>query len=335
MTLQPDHKIRLANGKMFYSIEGETILNSAVQQEIALEHSCRTGRCSACIARVTTGSTDVLIDEESLTTQELEEGFILTCCRSAISDLELDIEDLGDLAKYKPRTLPARIDSIKYSSDDVMEVVLRTPPASKLAYRAGQYIDVIGPNGVRRSYSLANAPRRDGNLELQIRKVEGGELSKYWFESAKPNDLLRIEGPRGTFCLRPLSMKSLVLLATGTGIAPIKSILEELSRSEAVDTPRFDNIHLYWGGRSQEDLYWRPEFSNLPVIFVPVLSRINNGQARKGYVQHAVLEDRIDLSSAVVYACGSEIMIRSAKSMLVAEGLDFSHFYSDAFVSSS
>lgn len=328
-------RIVLANGTYFDSNQDETILNAAMSSDIALEYSCRTGRCSVCKAKVVSGDTKLVSTETSLTTDDIAAGYILTCCRSATSDLELDIEDLGDLVKYKPKTVPARIDTINPVSHDVVSVVLRTPPTGTLKFRAGQYIDLIGPNGVRRSYSLANAPRKDGKLKLEIRKVEGGQLSRYWFGEAKVNDLLRLEGPLGTFCLRAKPSKNLILLATGTGIAPIKAILEELAASSSGGAICYENIYLYWGGRVQADIYWLPEFAGLPLTFIPVLSRAAEWSGRTGYVQDAVIADQIELGLSSVYACGSESMIHSARETLVKSGLSSKQFYSDAFVSSS
>ena len=335
MTGNSNRKIVLANGTTFDSNQDTTILNAAIRSDITLEYSCRTGRCGVCKAKVVSGDTELLSSETSLSADDIATGYILTCCRSATSNVELDIEDLGDLAKYKAKTIPARIDSINLVSHNVVEVVLRTPPVSRLEFRAGQYLDVIGPNGVRRSYSIANAPREEGKLKLEIRKVEGGQLSQYWFNEARSNDLLRLEGPHGTFCLRPKSSKNLILLATGTGIAPIKAILEELDSSKSDEAQMYEAIYLYWGGRSQEDIYWLPDFPDLPLTFMPVLSRAYEWSGRSGYIQDAVLADQLDLGTSVVYACGSESMIQSAKATLVAAGLSAKQFYSDAFVSSS
>lgn len=335
MTEQAKQKILLANGTSFNAEEDITILNAAMSNDVALEYSCRTGRCGVCKAKIVSGHTNTIAAETSLTAEEISSGLILTCCRSAASDLELDIEDLGDIAKYKAKTLPARIDSMNLVSPDVIEVVLRTPPANTLEFRAGQYIDVIGPGGVRRSYSLANAPREDGKLKLDIRKVEGGQFSRYWFDQARSLDLLRLEGPFGTFCLRPKPTQNLIFLATGTGIAPIRAILEELVESLHDGGMLYQEIHLYWGGRTQEDIYWLPEFANLPLTFIPVLSRAADWAGRTGYVQDAVITDGLDLSLSSVYACGSETMIHAAKKVLVAAGLNSKQFFSDAFVSSS
>lgn len=325
--------VALTNATAFEGKDGKSILESARQQGIVLEHSCRTGRCGVCKAKVISGETEAIQAEESLTKQDEADGYILTCCRAAKTDLQLDIEDLGELSSIQTKMLPCRINSLQFLSDDVVEVVLCTPPASRLEYLPGQYVDIIGKDGLRRSYSIANEPREDGEITLQIRKVEQGTMSQYWFEEAKVNDLLRMEGPLGTFYLRNSNVSQLILLATGTGIAPVKAMLEQLVATPEVNA--YSHIHLYWGGRTEKDIYWQPGFESLPLTFTPVLSRSPDWQGRKGYIQQAVIDDAHNLSDAVVYACGSEAMIHSAHEQLVAAGLNNKHFYSDAFVSSN
>ncbi len=259
-------------------------------------------------------------------------GFILTCCRSATTDVQLDIESLESLGGLKAKILPCRINQIHLLADDVIAVTLRTPPSSFLEYLPGQYVNVIGEDGIRRSYSIANAPRDDGTVTLQIRKVEAGQMSDYWFNRARANDLLRIEGPLGTFCLRKTKASTLILLATGTGIAPLKAILEQLSASPRLNT--YNSIHLYWGGRTEQDLYWRPEFSDLQVHYIPVLSRSPEWKGLTGYVQQAALSNDLDLGDAVVYACGSEAMIHDARTQFISAGLAANQFYYESFVSS-
>ena len=325
--------ILLRNGTTFSSLDDQSILESARHQGIVLEHSCRTGRCGVCKSRLVNGETEILLTEESLTPEAKSDGFILTCCRTAKTDLELDVEDLGELADLNVGIMPCRIDSLQMLSDDVVEVVLRTPLTSKLKYLPGQYVNMIGKNGLRRSYSIANTPREDGKITLQIRKVKQGEMSHYWFEEAKAEDLLRMEGPLGTFCLRSNKATQLVFLATGTGVAPVKAMLEQLATISSANP--YSRIFLYWGGRTEQDIYWQPDFQSLPLTFTPVLSRAANWQGRKGYVQQAVIDDCLDLNNAVVYACGSEAMINSAYRQLTLAGLKNNHFYSDAFVSSN
>lgn len=325
--------ITLSNQKTFISEPGITLLDSARSQGIALEYSCRTGRCGVCKAKVL-GDTEVNHEEHALAQSEKNDGFILTCCRSALTDIALDIEDLGLLGAIQSKTLPCRIDFVQRLSKDVVQIFLRVPPGNQLEFLAGQYIDVIGQGGVRRSYSIANAPRPDGKLELQIRHVEQGIMSQYWFGEAKQNDLLRLEGPLGTFSLRESKAHSLVFLATGTGIAPVKAMLEQLASNPYQAANK--TIYVYWGGRTPDDIYWKPSFDTLDLKFIPVLSRAEeNWIGRKGYIQQALLDDGIQLIDSVVYACGSDAMIHSARELLLAAGLSKKNFHSDAFVSSN
>jgi len=159
-------------------------------------------------------------------------------------------------------------------------------------------------------------------------------MSQYWFEEAQSNDLLRLEGPLGTFNLRNTQANNVIFLATGTGIAPVKAMLEYLSKSPERAVGK--QLHVYWGGRKEKDIYWQPIFENLIIKFTPVLSRADsNYSGRTGYVQQALLEDQVDLRDAVVYACGSDSMICSARDQLTAAGLAAKNFYSDAFLSST
>jgi CDP-4-dehydro-6-deoxyglucose reductase len=326
--------VTLCNGKKFLCEPGVTLLDSAKKHGVVLEYSCRSGRCGICKAGVV-GETEVIHHDESvLSLEEIASGFILTCCRTALSDVRLDIEDLGEFAQIKSKTLPCRVDSFRRLADDVVEVVLRLPPKDPLNYLPGQYVDIIGKSGVRRSYSIANAPRRDGKLEFQIRQVKDGVMSKYWFEEMASNDLLRFEGPLGTFALRNTPTTNLIFLATGTGIAPVKAILEQLKVDPELSGGK--RLWVYWGSRHPQDIYWTPDLGLLPISFVPVLSRPARGwEGRTGYVQDVLLQDGVDLADAVVYACGSERMIHSAKEKLVKFGLPHKNFYSDAFVSSN
>lgn len=326
--------ITLANGKKFEAGPEKTLLDSARHQGITLEYSCRTGRCGTCRAKAGNSNTELRQSESALSREEIESGYILTCCRAATDDVYLDIEDIGEIGNIQVKTLPCRISALSKLASDVISVTLRTPVNSQLEYQPGQYIDVIGKAGIRRSYSIANAPREDGLIELQIRSVEGGVMSAYWFEQAKINDLLRLEGPLGTFSLRERPIDHLIFLATGTGIAPVKAMLENLK-----DKPHLFSgaqVHVYWGGRVPEDFYWVPSTSLPEFNFIPVLSRTDTEwTGRNGYVQSALLEDGLELANSQVYACGSEEMIQSAKIVLVEAGLEARNFYSDAFVSSS
>lgn len=326
--------VTLINGKVFEADSNSTILDSAINQGVFLEYSCRTGRCGICKTKVISGQTTAIKPEESLTGEDIDAGKVLTCCRAAVSDVTLQAEDLGVLVDYPSKTIPCRIDSLTMLTSNVLEVILRFPPGQSVRYLAGQYIDVIGQNGLRRSYSIANAPREDGRIILYIKRVEYGVMSDYWFNKAAINDLLRIEGPLGTFFLRDHATKTIALLATGTGIAPVKALLEHLdSNSHLVVNKK---IIILWGNRVPEDIFWKPLLENIEVSFLPTLSRAPDGwNGAKGYVQDLLFENPIEVNELTVYACGSEEMIQSAKKVLFAAGLPDARLHSDAFVSSN
>jgi CDP-4-dehydro-6-deoxyglucose reductase len=326
--------VQLSSGKKFEVSNDISLLEAAAISGVSLPYSCKTGRCSTCKCKLGGGDTKVLVAELGLTDAEKSEGWILSCARSATSDLVLEVEDLGDVAIPETKTQASRISSLEKLAPDVIKVVLRLPPKGVLNFIPGQYIDVIGPGGMRRSYSLASAPKADNTLELHIRAVENGAMSQYWFNQSAVNDLLRLNGPQGTFFLRNIAKRNLIFLATGTGLAPVKAMLEALPILPADQQPQ--SITVVWGARHEHDLYF--DVASLPGTqkYIPVLSRADaTWQGERGYVQDALLRHIPDLRNGVVYACGSDAMIHSAKSTLIAAGLPSQYFYSDAFVCSS
>lgn len=329
------HTISLASGASFASDEGVSILESSFGSKVSLPYSCKTGRCSACKCKVTEGTTKLLHAETGLSEGETSEGWILSCVRTAETDLKLEVEDLGEIKLPPTKTYPCRISSIEKLASDVIRVVLRLPPSSDFNFIPGQYIDVIGPNAIRRSYSLANASITENLLELHIRSVNGGAMSDYWFNHAQINDLLRLNGPLGTFFLRPsIANRDLIFLATGTGIAPVKAMLESLLITPMDMQPK--SVSVYWGGRKAEDIYFKPQNSLRDFRFIPVVSRGDSEwTGARGYVHLAAISSQSSFENTTVYACGSDAMIQSAKTAFIKVGLAENHFYSDAFVCSA
>ncbi len=325
--------IRLTSGTSFSAAADRSILDAAIAAGVSLPYSCRTGRCGTCKCLVTDGETKTLLPETGLEAGDAAEGWVLSCARAAVGDVTLDVDDLGGRTLPQPKTLPCRIHTLERLGEDVVRVLLRLPPTADFTHLPGQYVDVIGFGGVRRSYSLANAPAENKLLELQIRRVPGGAMSEYWFGAAAPNDLLRLHGPFGTFFLRDVAGRDLVFLATGTGFAPVKAMLEGMAGLPPTQVPR--SVTVYWGGRRAADLYW--DVGALGIgRYVPVLSRADpSWEGRRGHVQDVFLADRPNTTDAAVYACGSEAMIRDAQRSLRTAGLPANRFYSDAFVCSS
>lgn len=327
-------EITLSSGANFTMEPGLSILDAATASGISLPYSCRTGRCSTCKCKVIHGDTTALETETGLTAKEQADGWILSCVRTANTNVGLEVEDLGGLQLPPAKMLPCRIRVIEKLAPDVVRILLRLPLTNEFNFMPGQYIEIIGPGGIRRSYSLAAAGFADKTLELHVRAVEGGVMSDYWFNHAKTNDLLRLNGPLGTFFLRDAAGMDLVFLATGTGIAPVKAILESISDLEPGQHP--DSVTVLWGGRIPDDLYL--DFGAMPGEhrFIPVLSRADNGWlGARGHVQDVLLDQRTNLRKTVVYACGSDAMIHSARDALLQAGLPDNRFHSDAFVCSA
>ena len=326
-------KISLKNNKSFSCDRESTIFEAAKQNNINLEHSCLSARCRSCIVKVVSGSTLNREDELVLTKADRNENFVLSCNAKPTTDLILDIEDLGEITLFEKKIIPSKISVIEKLTDDVIKLVLRFPPNSNFKFNSGQYVNII-KGSLTRSYSIANSSDHKNQLEFFIKKYTNGLMSEYFFKEAKINDLLRLEGPIGTFFLRDSNYKNIVFLATGTGIAPIKSILEGLDKSH--EQYQNKNLWLIIGARYQEDLFWEPNFKNLNIKYIPVLSRkVNDWNGAQGYVQDITLKQQIDLENTQVYACGSNDMINSAKELFFKNNLKENNFFSDAFVQSN
>lgn len=337
--------VTLADGNPFEADADEPLLAAALRAGLPVPHGCRNGRCGSCKARLLEGSTLPLVAEDGLDEAERAAGWLLTCARSAGTGLRLDWP-LRNRPQLPPaRTVPCRIDRLQPLSADVLQVTLRLPPRQPLAVLPGQHVEVAAPDGTRRSYSVANAPlpgRELTQVELHLRRVPGGAMSRWWFGQARVDDLLRLHGPLGGFVLGDVTAADVLLLATGTGIAPIKALLEQISHLPPAELPR--TVALFWGGRTAADLYWDPRSIVLPVPwrFTPVLSRAApRWDGERGYVQGAALAalqadvTGPDFARLRVFACGSAAMVDSARRAFAAAGLGSDRFHADAFVCSA
>jgi len=325
------YSVTLSDGKRFEVTSGETILEAAIKSGIHLEYSCKDGRCGVCMTKVKSGKTYEILKNNFLSEKDKHENKILTCCSGLKSDIQIDAEDLFYLSDIVTKVLPCKIDSINRLSKDVISVVLRLPPGSDFDYLAGQYISLFGPLGERRSYSIASySLKNKGKIELFIRLYEKGLFSEFFANVAKVNDLMRLEGPLGTFFLRDHDVDNLIFLATGTGIAPIKAIMESIKENNL--SGEFKQISVYYGTRYEEDIFFNyKDFVPSGVEFKLILSKL--GKDIK-YVQDAVLADFESLEKTSIYACGSNNMINSAYDKFLKYKLDPKLFFSDSFLES-
>ena len=328
--IMSNFKINTTEGSSIPALNRASILDNALSSGLVFNHSCKNGQCGVCKVTLLEGEV-IELQKQSALNEENADNKILTCCCMAASDILIDANDLSAMHGIEVKILPTRINSLDLLSEDIMQVKLRLPPASNFEFLEGQFIDIIGPNSIRRSYSIASISSNK-EIIILIKRVKGGEFSNYWFNEAKSNNLLRIEGPKGTFFLRDRT-KSLVFLATGTGIAPIISILDGLESDP--DFNQTKSISLFWGNREQQDFVWKPNFKKINVDFYPIISRKDdNWKGEIGYVQDVALRISDNARKINVYACGATEMINSAKASFVKSGLSENDFYSDAFVQS-
>jgi len=329
ITVQP-------SGHQFSCEEDETILAAAMRAGIGLPYGCKNGACSSCKGKVISGAVRHKPHQErALTKDEEAAGYSLLCCATTQGDLVIEAREVAGSDDYPIRKMPSRVSALEKVASDVIVMTLQLPANETLKFRAGQYIEFMLKDGKRRSYSIATAPDQDQPLSLHIRHMPGGLFTDQVFSTMKERDILRFEGPMGTFFVRDDSDKPMVLLASGTGFAPIKAIVEHL---RAQGSTR--QMTLYWGGRRPQDLYmdalcrdWAAKLPNFK--YVPVLSNLlpeDHWAGRTGFVHQAVMADLPDLSGHQVYACGAPIMVESAKKDFVAQcGLPEEEFYADAF----
>ncbi|RYF70496.1 MAG: CDP-6-deoxy-delta-3,4-glucoseen reductase [Comamonadaceae bacterium] len=328
------------SGRHFTVSGDETLLSAGIRQGVGLPYGCKDGACGSCKCRKLSGLVSMDTHQsKALSAEEELKGYILTCRAHAQSDVVLESRQVTEIGAHPIRKMPARVLALQKMSHDVVMLRLQLPAGEPLQFHAGQYVEFILRDGARRSYSMANAPHTLGEpgtgIELHIRHLAGGKFTDHVFGAMKEKEILRIEGPYGSFFLREDSAKPIVLLASGTGFAPIKALLEHM-KFKAIDRP----ATLYWGGRRPEDLYmddWvQAHLAELPNLrYVPVVSNAvpqDNWTGRTGFVHRAVLEDFADLSGHQVYACGAPIVVDSARRDYIAEaGLPEEEFFADAF----
>ncbi|MFZ6686804.1 CDP-6-deoxy-delta-3,4-glucoseen reductase [Undibacterium sp. SXout11W] len=326
------------SGHQFSCEADETVLSAALRAGVGLPYGCKNGACGSCKGKITSGNVvHGNHQQRALPDTEEAQGLSLFCCAKPQSDLTIEAREIAASGEFPVKKMPTRVAKLEKLSDDVMLIALQLPANERLQYRAGQYIEFMLRDGKRRSYSMANAPHLDEQITLHVRHMPGGLFTDQVFSTMKERDILRFEGPHGTFFLREDSDKPIVLLASGTGFAPIKALVEHLIYTESTRS-----VSLYWGGRRPADLYmgalceeWAaklPNFKYVPVVSAALPEDKWNG--RTGFVHQAVLADFADLSAHQVYACGAPIVVESAQRDFVAQRqLPAEEFYADSFTS--
>jgi len=313
----------------------ETVLAAALRQGVHLPYNCRGGQCGVCKATLLAGEVNYGSTlPAALSLAEQKAGIALLCQALPRSDLRLQVREIKQAQDIQARIFPCRVEKKELLAPDVLRLFLRLPSNERLSFLPGQYIEFLLPDNRRRAFSLANPPKNDEFLELHIRQVVGGRFSAWLFHEMPEKSLLRIQGPLGSFTFMEESDRPVILMAGGTGFAPVKAILE-YAFAKGLDRP----LHLYRGTRARQDLYldelprqWtqqHPNFRYTPVLSSPTPEDAWEG--RHGLVHTAVMDDYPDLSRYEVYACGPPPMVAAGIDAFVGCGLPREYYYSDAF----
>lgn len=336
-----EHSVRIEpHGRTLRVTPGQPILQAALSAGLNLPHSCKSGHCGSCRARLLAGAIHYPDGPPlGITAEEVGRGDILLCQARADSDLTVRARLIASVADVEIKTLPCRIARLTPLAPDVMQLWLRLPAVERLRFHPGQYLDVLLENGRRRSFSIASPPHDSEALELHVRRVNGGGFSERLFGAAAgvgslgTGALLRIEGPIGQFSYRE-GLGPVLMVAGGTGFAPLKSMLRHM-----LETGIRRDLHLYWGARHTQDVYeealvleWVRRHPQLK--FTAVLSEASAAEAahhRAGWVHEAVLADYPELARFEVYAAGPPAMIEAMRTHFPRHGLSTQRLYFDSF----
>ncbi len=328
VTLQP-------SGHTFSVAADGTVLEAALDAGFNLPYGCKNGACGACKGKVLEGEVDHGgAQDHALTPEDRTAGMALFCCAKPLSDLTLEVREIGAARDIPVKVLPCRVQKLERVADDVMVISLKLPANERLQFLAGQYIEFLLKDDKRRAFSLASAPHADELLEIHVRRIPGGNFTEHVFTGMKEKDIMRIEGPLGSFFLREDSDKPIILIAGGTGFAPIKGLIEHALHI-GIQRP----MQLYWGAKDRAGLYmnalaekWaneHPYISYTPVLSEPSASDAWTG--RTGLVHEAALADHADVAAYQVYACGAPVMCEAALKDFTANGLPKDEFFADVF----
>jgi CDP-4-dehydro-6-deoxyglucose reductase len=329
------HQVTLQPSGHSFSVAAETsVLEAALDAGFNLPYGCKNGACGSCKGKVLEGQVDHGAAQDSaLSPEERSAGMALFCCAKPLSDLTLEVREIGAARDIPVKILPCRVQKLERVADDVMVISLKLPANERLQFLAGQYIEFLLKDDKRRAFSLASAPHADELLEIHVRRIPGGNFTEHVFTQMKEKDIMRIEGPLGSFFLREDSDKPIILIAGGTGFAPIKGLIEHAMHI-GIQRP----MKLYWGAKDRAGLYmnklaeeWAAKHG---IAYTPVLSEpaaTDNWTGRTGLVHEAVLADHADVAGYQVYACGAPVMCEAALKDFTAQGLPKDEFFADVF----
>jgi len=311
-------------------------LNAALRQGVMLPYSCKNGTCGSCKGKLESGEVHYPFHPPlALSREDIGEGFTLLCQAEPTGDLVIRAREIEAVRDIQVRKMPARVIEKTRLAPDVMRIKIKLPNAQRLQFLAGQYLEIILPDGKRRAFSIASAPQCEDEIELHIRHVEGGGFTGWVFDQMKERDILRLEAPLGTFFVRNDQVdRPMIMMGGGTGFAPLKSMIEDLLAHQDKRS-----LHFFWGVRSPAELYmheqaqrWAEENEHIQystALLEPGDEIITDSFA--GVVHEAVLEQYSNLSSFDIYMSGPPAMIDAGRTAFLENGAEKRRIFFDSF----
>ncbi len=324
------------SGAVFTVNEGESVLNAALRQGVMLPYSCKNGTCGSCKCHLESGEVHYPFHPPmALSREEIGEGSALLCQAEPTENLVIRAREIEAVRDIQVRKMPARVTEKTLLSPDVMRIRIKLPNAQRLQFLAGQYLEILVPEGKRRAFSIASSPQSEDELELHIRHVDGGGFTGWVFDELKVRDILRLEAPLGTFFIRNDQLeRPMIFVGGGTGFAPLKSMIEDLLAHQD-QRP----LHLFWGARSRADLYLHEQAQqwaeqNEHIRYSSALQDSGDAKATgsfNGFVHQAVLQQYADLAGLDIYMSGPPAMIDASRNAFLENGAEKRRIFFDSF----
>ena len=326
----------ITSGAIFTANEGESILTAALRQGVMLPYSCKNGTCGSCKGLLETGEVHYPFHPPlALSREEIGEGCALLCQAEPIEDLVIRAREIEAVRDIQVRKMPARVIEKTLMAPDVMRIRIRLPEAQRLQFLAGQYLEILVPDGKRRAFSIASPPQSEDIIELHIRHVDGGGFTGWVFDELKERDILRLEAPLGTFFVRnDKTERPMIMMGGGTGFAPLKSMIEDLLAHK--DTRP---LHLFWGAQTRAELYmheqaqqWAEQHDHIQ--YSNALSEPESDEQAGGFtgmVHEAVLHQYPELSGFDIYMSGPPAMIDAGRTAFLNNGAEKRRIFFDSF----
>ena len=306
-------QVRLLPSRREFFVEGsDSILDAALRAGISLRYGCSNGNCGQCKARIVSGKT-LAVRQHDYAFSEAEKnmGYVLLCSHTAVSDLEVEAHEIGGARDIPAQQIAARVKNLEPLGEDMLLLHLQTPRTKRLQFLAGQSVRLEVGNGAEADFPIASCPCDERNLQFHIRRAAGDRFTDYVFRKLKGGDIVSLAGPKGEFTLNEESPRPLILLAHGTGFAPVKSLIEH---AMARDTA--ESMHLYWvAGRDGHYLNnlcraWADALDNFH--YSPLVA----GSAGAAPALRQIATDHPDLAAFDVYAAGPEPFLSAAGKFL-------------------